>query len=54
MTTQSYLRQVVLLVPGGRHLQDVPLDREVKLGEVDADVDDVGAPHLVDVLQVEL
>ena len=48
------LREVVLLVPGGGDLEDVPLDGEVELGEVDPDVDDVRPTHLVHVLQVKL
>ena len=48
------LREVVLLVPGGGDLEDVPLDGEVELGEVDPDVDDVRPTNLVHVLQVQL
>ena len=51
---EQALREVVLLVPRRRNLQDVPLHREVELAQVDPDVDDVGAADLVDVLQVEL
>ena len=34
---------VELDVPNGGNCQDVPLDRHVELGQVDTDVDDVGA-----------
>lgn len=40
--------------PDGRNLKDVPLNGHVKLGEVDADLDLVGADLLVHVSEVDL
>ena len=54
VNTLTDLREVVLLVPGGGDLEDVPLDGEVELGQVDPDVDDVRPTNLVHVLQVQL
>ena len=48
------LGRVVLLVPRGGHVEDVPLDGEVELGEVDPGLDHVGAADLVQMFQVEL
>ena len=45
---------VVFHVLRGRHVEDVPLDGQVKLGQVDADGHDVVARLLVHVLQVDL
>lgn len=40
--------------PDSRHLEDIPLDGSIKLGEIHAYVDYVAALHLVDVPQVDL
>ena len=39
--------RVELDVPDRRHLEDVPLDRHVELGEVDPDVNDGGRANLL-------
>ena len=49
-----FAARVVLLVPDGRSRHDVPLCREVVLLKVDAHLDAVGAPSLVDVPKVNL
>ena len=46
--------RVELLVANRGHLQDVPLDRHVELGQVDAQGDHVGVLHLAHVSQVNL
>ena len=45
---------VELLVPGGGHLEDVPLDARVVLLQVDPELDAIRLGRLVDVTQIDL
>lgn len=41
-------------IPHGRHIQNVPFDGHVELGQIDADVDHIATGTLVHVSQVHL
>lgn len=42
------------LLPHGWDFEDVPLDGSIKLGQINADVDDIAATNFVDVSKINL